>query len=175
MKKIYRTLIALLVVTGFVACQEQYEPDMVPGHELAGEWWVETLYGGQVVLGHERVMTYNTAAADGQTIWFDDGEHIWPVKVQLTGNPADLTFTGEGDNIYNIADYDTADLAAPYDSLTPIYYTAKIEGKIITDGGKSKTGVVVDSIWMKASFSDDPGEEYEFAGHRRTGFEEDDY
>ena len=50
-----------------------------------------------------------------------------------------------------------------------------MEGKIIADGGVSKTGVVVDSIYIKATFSDDPGTEYEITGHRRTGFVEDDY
>jgi hypothetical protein len=50
-----------------------------------------------------------------------------------------------------------------------------LEGKIIADAGHSKTGVVTDSIYIKAVFSDDPGTEYEMAGHRRTGFVEDDY
>ena len=50
-----------------------------------------------------------------------------------------------------------------------------LEGKVINDAGRSKSGVVTDSIYIKAVFSDDPGTEYEMAGHRRTGFLEDDY
>ena len=34
---------------------------------------------------------------------------------------------------------------------------------------------MVDSIYIRAEFGDDPGTDYEFAGHRRTGFLEDDY
>ena len=49
------------------------------------------------------------------------------------------------------------------------------EGKVITGGGMSKSGVVVDSIYLKVEFSDDPGVIYEIKGHQRTGFFEDEY
>ena len=85
-----------------------------------------------------------------------------------------------GDNIIApIYSYYTADIAEPYDSITETfegYHTMDVlEGKIIADAGHSKTGVVTDSIYIKAVFSDDPGTEYEMVGHRRTGFVEDDY
>ena len=65
------------------------------------------------------------------------------------------------------------------DSLDNDAYPVKMiikSGKIIPDGGKSKTGVVTDSISFVVGFGDDtPGFEYVVSGHRRTGFVEDDY
>ena len=181
--KFKKLIIIALAVVGFTACEE-YEKEMIPGHEVAGEWFMQTYVGGNVVLGYEHVFTYNTAAADGKEVWFDDYGHIWPVnaKIAITGSN---TFAGTGDNIEApIYTYDTLDVIRD-ESIDPIdsvnqnfvgYETVNIkEGKIIPGGGKSKTGVVVDSIYILAEFSDDPGTEYEFSGHRRTGFEEDDF
>lgn len=177
-------MIFALAVAGFTACEE-YETEMVPGHELAGEWFVQTYYGGSAVVGYEHIFTYNTAKADGSEIWFDDYGNIWPVKAKITANPSGNSFAGTGDNIEApIYRYDTLDIIRdenvdPIDSVDQIfigYETVTVkEGKIIPGGGKSRTGVVVDSIYILAEFSDDPGSEYEFSGHRRTGFEEDDF
>ncbi len=41
--------------------------------------------------------------------------------------------------------------------------------------GKTKSGNPVDSIYMEAVFSDDPGNKYVISGHQRTGFFEDEY
>jgi hypothetical protein len=46
---------------------------------------------------------------------------------------------------------------------------------VIKDGGRSKTGVKTDSIYMVVEFSDDLGTDYEISGHMRTGFVEDEY
>ncbi|MEY2924819.1 MAG: hypothetical protein RLZZ337_1367 [Bacteroidota bacterium] len=182
--KFNKLLIVALAVFGFTACEE-YEKEMVLGHELAGEWFMQTYVGGNVVLGYQHVFTYNTAAADGKEIWFDDYGHIWPVKAKIAANPGSNSFAGTGDNIeVPMYTYDTLDVIRdenidPIDSVDQIfagYETVTIkEGKIIPGGGKSRTGVVVDSIYVLAEFSDDPGTEYEFSGHRRTGFLEDDF
>jgi hypothetical protein len=183
--KISKIIILVMIATGFVACQGDYEAEMVPGHELAGEWFVETSVGGTVVLGHERIMTYNLASATGDSIWFDDLGHIWPVRAKISANPGGASFNGTNDNLeVTWTTYDTADIIRdpnvdPIDSVTVTgtgYETVTIvEGKIMGDAASSKTGVTADSIYIKATFSDDPGTEYEIAGHRRTGFVEDDY
>jgi len=183
--KFNKIIILTLLVVGLAACQEKYETELIPGNELAGEWFAETLTGGVVVGGHERVMTYTTAAADGNQIWFDDQGHIWPVKAKIDANAGGNSFAGIGDNIEApIYSYDTMDIIRdenvdPIDSVEQNFVGYEtitvVEGKIIPDGGRSKTGVVVDSIYIKAIFSDDPGTEYEITGHRRTGFVEDDY
>jgi len=178
--KLNKITLILTFGLALAACQEEYETELIPGSSLSGEWYTQTFVDGSVVLGHEKISTYNTAAADGSEIWVDDLEHIWPVKAKIPASPGSNSFAGMGDNIMApIYSYDTADIAEPYDSITETfegYHTMDVlEGKIIADAGHSKTGVVTDSIYIKAVFSDDPGTEYEMAGHRRTGFVEDDY
>ncbi len=182
--KISKLILLALIAIGFVACQDEYEPEMIPGNELAGEWWVETSVGGTVVLGHERILTYNLASATGDSIWLDDHGHIWPFKAKIAANAGNATFSGTGDNMeVTWTTYDTADIIRdpnidPIDSVTVTgsgYETITVEGKIIAGAGRSLTGVEMDSIHITATFSDDPGTEYVFAGHRRTGFVEDDY
>ena len=50
-----------------------------------------------------------------------------------------------------------------------------LEGKVLPNAGKSKSGGTVDSIYMKLEFSEEAGTIYEVAGHQRTGFFEDEY
>jgi hypothetical protein len=182
--KFNKLIIFALVAIGFVGCEE-YETEMIPGNELAGEWFVQTYVGGSAVVGYEHFFTYTTAAADGKQIWVDDYGHIWPFKAKIDANPSGNSFAGTGDNIeVPMYTYDTLDIIRdetvdPIDSVDQIfagYETVTVkEGKIIPGGGKSRTGVVVDSIYILAEFSDDPGTDYEFSGHRRTGFLEDDF
>jgi hypothetical protein len=49
------------------------------------------------------------------------------------------------------------------------------EGKIIRDGGRSKSGRTVDSIYLKYAFKSAPATDYILKGHERTGFTEDEY
>lgn len=178
--KLNKLFLIVTIAVSLVACKDDFDPGSVPGSELAGEWYVQTYVGGSAVLGHELISTYNTAAADGSQIWLDDQGHIWPVKAKINSDPAGMSFSGMGTNTeIEIFQYDTADMAAPYDSVTTTslgFETINVlEGKVISDEGRSKTGVVTDSIYIRAEFSDDPGTEYEMSGHRRTGFGEDDY
>lgn len=186
MKKIIKSLFIVIIAGATLSsCQEAYEADMVPGNELAGEWYVQTYLAGNAVLGHQTIMTYNTAAATGDTIWLDDLGHIWPVKAKIPASAANNTFAGTGSNIeVPIYSYDTLDVVRdetidPIDSVNQIFEgyekVTVEEGKIIPGEGRSKTGVVVDSIYIRATFTDDPSNTYEMSGHRRTGFEEDDY
>jgi hypothetical protein len=48
-------------------------------------------------------------------------------------------------------------------------------GRILKGQGHSRTGVVTDSIYFEGEFDYDPGNKIIFAGHRRTGFNEDEY
>lgn len=184
--KLNKYIILGIVALFATSCQKEYETELLPGSDLAGEWYVETGIDGVVFasLGHQLISTYNTAAADG-SIWLDDQGHIWPMRGKINLAPGATSFTGTFDNLEApIYSYDTLDIIRdeaidPIDSVDQIfegYYSINVkEGKIIPDAGHSKTGVVVDSIYIKAEFGDDPGTDYEIAGHRRTGFLEDDY
>jgi len=49
------------------------------------------------------------------------------------------------------------------------------EGKMIKDGGRSRSGRVVDSIYIKYAFRSAPAVEYQLKGHARSGYVEDEY
>jgi hypothetical protein len=48
------------------------------------------------------------------------------------------------------------------------------EGRIIRNGGRSKSGRTVDSIYLKYAFKSAPSTDYILKGHERTGFIEDE-
>lgn len=163
MKKIKGLIILVALVAFASSCQEEYEPVMYAGHELAGEWYVTYTIGGVDVygVGYSTILTFNTATSDdGSQIWVSDEGHFWDYKAKVAGNPSAASF-GQPDSIENTA--------------YPINMIIK-SGQIFPDGGTSKTGVTTDSISFVVSFGDDtPGTEYVVSGHRRTGFVEDDY
>jgi hypothetical protein len=49
------------------------------------------------------------------------------------------------------------------------------EGKIFKDGGRSKSGNTVDSIYIKYAFKSAPATDYMLKGHARTGLIADEY
>ena len=168
MKKIYLFGITLTILV-FTSCQKKPDIGGTAAEKMANEWWVTLDQGGtQDVygIGHFQIATYNSAANDN-TIWVDDLTNGWGFKSKVTADYNTLTFAAANgaDNEY-------------YDPAHPTKYPIKVtitEGKIIPNGGHSKTGVVTDSIYMKVEFSDDPGTIYTMPGHARTRFAEDDY
>ncbi len=164
--KIKTVTLGLVAMIAMVSCNKEYETETLAGHNLSGEWFVQTYFGGtapsNLVLGYEKILTSNTAAANGSQIWVDDLGHIWPFKVKVSANASSNTFSGTNENIAQAPD------------STFVYETTIIDGRIFPGGGRSATGVKVDSIYFKATFNEDPGNEYIMAGHYRTGFIEDE-
>jgi hypothetical protein len=159
--KMKNIIIGLLFITAFGACNKEYEPEMIDGNELAGDWFVKTYTGGAAVIGYQHIVTATTAAADGKELLISDGGHIWDFKVKCPMDFKNKTFSSK-DSLNNLIEgYDIKILVK--------------EGKVIKDGGRSKTGVKTDSIYMVVEFSDDLGTDYEISGHMRTGFVEDEY
>lgn len=162
MRKIKSVFLLLGLVAFMSACQEEYEPEMIPGHELAGEWYVTYTIDGVDVygVGYSTILTNNTAAADGSEIWVSDEGHFWDYKAKVPANTEGMSF-GTVDSLDNTA--------------YPVKMIVK-SGKVFEGGGMSKTGVATDSIYFVVGFGDDaPTTEYVVSGHRRTGFVEDDY
>lgn len=159
---ITRVLVAMLVLTSFVACDEVGDTD--PGgtstEAMAGEWYVQTLVDGEVVADYALISTYNTSANDGKEFWLDDEGHIWDFKVKSPITLSSLSFAGS--NLASSVD--------GYDINVNI-----TEGKITKNGATTTGGHTVDGISFKAEFSDDPGTIYEIKGYRRTGFIEDEH
>ncbi len=159
MKKIAIAIITGTTILFFASCKKTLEPGKTAAVTAANGWWVTFKLGGSDVygLGTFFLNTYNTSAND-DSLWLDDLGNSWGFKCKTKIDYNNLTFTGT--NVQN----------QTYDIKVDI-----TDGKILPMAGRSKSGNPTDSIYFKATFSDDPSDTYEISGTARTGFEEDDY
>ena len=166
-------LISILFI-GLISCENNGYEDFTqvnsPSVALDGEWYVQTLYNGKVVVDYKLIYTYDTAA-NGAEMWVDDKGNIWNFKCKSPVNVDALTFAGNN-LASSVVDDDpkTPNVIETYDINVNI-----TEGKVIKNGATSTGGQTVDAIQFKAEFSDDPGSIYEIKGYKRTGFEEDEH
>ena len=162
-KFIYRILVAgILPVMVFNACTKKPDIDNTVAVKMAGEWFVQYFEDADPatpLTDHSILLTYNTSDAASGQMWVDD-HNIWPFKAKMNVDYGNLSF-GAIDN--------TANTASSGETVK-VY-----EGKVLPKAGHSKTGNLVDSIYLKLEFSDDPGNIYQVRGHFRTGFFEDEY
>ncbi len=152
----------ILAILFLGACKKStYNPGTTATVNAAGGWWVTFTQDGVDVygLGTFFLTTYNDAANDPDSLWVDDLTHSWGFKCKVGLNYKNLTFLAT--NAINEYQNDSVNIA---------------NGKILTKGGRSKAGNPTDSIYMEATFSDDPTKSvYIISGTERTGFIEDDY
>jgi hypothetical protein len=160
-KKMYRAG-ALFIGAAllFSACTKDPDVEKTSTQEFSGEWFIEYYEGGAPVTDHHKILTYNTSDPNSGKVWVEDPD-VWPFKAKFDVDPAALTFKA----------MNSAEDVANGTGLTIKVY----EGKVLPKAGKSKSGNLVDSIYLKVEFSDDPGTVYEIKGHQRTGFFEDEY
>ena len=159
MKKIIPVISICFVLTLISGCAKNL-PDVggTTAKAVANEWWVTFYLGSADQLGtHVKIATYNTSD-NKDSIWIDDLTNTWQFKVKAAADFKNLTFsTNNAQNEY----YDIQ---------------VKIEnGKIFPKAGRSRTGNVADSIYMEATFTDDPDNKYILSGTARTMYAEDDY
>ena len=124
-----------------------------PAKALANEWWVKINDTGSVV----KLSTYNTSL-NADSMWVDDLTNLASFKCKAKIDVSSLTFSVQ--NSTNT-----------YSAIT-VNIT---NGKVLKNAGVSKTGNVVDSIYMEVEFSDAPGIKNKIAGSARTRWDEDDY
>jgi len=152
----------LILLSGFVftSCSEKPDIEYTATYKMAGEWFIRFYEKGNAVTNYHKIISYNTADPNSSQIWVDD-LNFQPFKAKFEVDYANLAFkpaTGVPNLVNNTGK------------------TIKvIEGKVLPLAGKSKSGVVVDSIYMKLEFSEEPGTIYDVKGHQRTGFFEDEY
>lgn len=145
----------------FLSCSKKPDTGGTATESMANEWWAELKDGGVNIYGDGafgHIYTYNSAANAGE-IWVEDPNQLWNFKVKATADPGALTFSAN--NVTSVVKN----------------YGIKVtitDGKIIPNGGHSKTGNITDSIYMKVKFEDDPTT-FTIEGHARTRFAEDDY
>lgn len=154
-----------LITLVLSSCQKSAPVGNTSAVKVANDWWCHLLdEQGNALTGYAPFSTYNTSG-NKDSIWVDDGGNLYNFKVKAKFT-SDGTFESSGtkDEYYDPSD----PTAAPE--------TVKIsDGKVLEKAGKSKTGAIVDSIYMKVIFSDDPSTTYIIAGTAKTGFDEDDY
>lgn len=165
MKKIF-LITGVALVIGLASCENEVDPGQNSLMKMSNEWWCQIYIpdgsGGltDIGQGYQHFLTSNTASGRSDSLFVDDFDGLLELKAKVFCNINDLTFTTNG----------VAVLERYTDG------TVKIgNGKIFPDGGKSTSGVKVDSIYFEAEFDWDPGQIYVLAGHGRTGFAEDEH
>jgi len=158
----YLKNISLLFLIVLFSCDLGKDPGIggTKVQAMAGEWWINVLIDGtDLGIGYNLIRTSNTASDNGVDLLLDDDE-LWPAKIITQVDIKTLTFTP----VTNLDNF--------YSNTIKV---SVIEGKVLkgaaTTPGLNKT----DSIYIKLEFSDDPGTQYEYAGYRRTGFQEDEH
>lgn len=158
-------LFSVFSLAAFTACEDDgyadYDAGGTPTQAMNGEFWIDiTDPDGNLLVQHALHKLYDN---DGMLMITDrvgstDDFTGWWTEAALTYDLNSLTFSAT--DAANTAD----------DSEVTI-----TEGKILKGAGHSASGVAVDSIYFKAVYNYDPGTVLTFAGHRRTGFEEDEF
>ncbi len=148
------------VALGLMSCDLGDDPAVggTATQAMAGEWWVTFSIGGEDLTGYTLTTTSNTAANSTSEFLVTDNANAWDYKVKCPINLDAKTFSGT--SLANLT----------YDITVNI-----TDGKILPGAATTTGGNVTDSIYFKVEFSDDPGNLYEVAGYRRTGFLEDEH
>lgn len=158
----------ILLVFAMASCDLGSEPALegTKLQAMAGEWWVQLYAAGEDQgIGYHLVTTANTAENNETDLIVDDHGLLEPYdyppikvisKVSLPG----MTFNASTD----LPNLNTGASAVSI-----------LEGKIIKGVATTPGGNKTDSIYVKFEFKEVPGEQYEYAGYRRTGFREDEH
>lgn len=171
MRKIF--LITTAIALFITSCKQEYDNWYSSAYELSGEWVVKVDYYDTDSASWEElapygitINTYSSAANVPTEFIIDDykdgASTFWDIKGKVRANAESATF-GSTDTIANLA----------YDSKFII-----VDGQVLKSVGRSKTGIVTDSIVFVIRFDDDTpawGTDYRISGHRKTGFTEDEY
>jgi hypothetical protein len=160
MKSVYKLFVlGMISFIMFSGCSKKPDVLSTSTVKMAGEWFTKYYQGGAAITSPHKITTYNTSDPSSGQVWVEDAL-VWPFKAKL-------------DVDYNSLSFKAMTGAANLDVTGE--KVKVFEGKVIPGGGISKSGNVVDSIYLKVEFTDDPGNTYEIRGHQRTGFFEDEY
>ena len=162
MNKMIFRIVALFMVLSISCTKKLENPGATNTVAMSNEWWVTLGLNGTLLGGgaHALFSTYNTSQNVSDSLWLDDGGNLWNFKIKVLADPTSLTFLTT-------------------DSAQNEYYDIRVHianGKIIPNGGKGyTTGSIVDSIYMEATFGDDPTNTYVISGVARSRWAQDDY
>jgi hypothetical protein len=160
MKNIVLKIFLAAVAIGLIySCSKKPDVEYTSTYKMSGEWFTKYYESGVALTDYNKMLTYNTSDPASGKIWVLD-TLVWPVQAKFDVDYSSLTFKS---------------LAATDNLRVPGEHVKVYEGKIIPLGGRGKSGTIVDSIYLKVEFTDDPGTIYEIRGHQRSGFFEDEY
>lgn len=165
MKKII-LVFAVICTSVLISCENEVDPGQNSLMKMSNEWWAQIYVpdgsGGltDIGQGYQHLMTSNTASGTADSLFVDDFDGLLELKAKVACNASTLTFTTNGEPVRE-----------RYTDGTVIIEN----GRVLVKGGKSTSGVTVDSIYFEAEFDWDPGQVYILAGHGRTGFPEDEH
>jgi hypothetical protein len=160
MQTMYKKVLYSLAFTFvLISCTKKPDVEYTSTVRMSGEWFTRYYESGAPLTSPHKILTYNTSDPSATQIWVEDAV-VWPFKAKLDVDYSTLTFKP-------MAEATNLELAGEKVKV--------FEGKVIPGGGITKSGNAVDSIYLKVSFTDDPGTTYEIRGHQRTGFFEDEY
>jgi hypothetical protein len=160
MNKIFRISVIAALLFSISCTKKTIDPGTTNTVAMSNEWWVSLTLNGEDLIGNPvKFSTYNTSQNVSDSLWLDDLKNGYEFKVKVLADPKNLTFSVDS------AQNETYDIRVHI-----------ANGKIIPKGGKGKsTGSIVDSIYMEASFGDDPGDTYIISGVARSRWAQDDY
>jgi hypothetical protein len=167
----YLLVVLAAVTVAFASCTKEETVDNVDVLTLNKHWFVRvqgptttsnySLFSTRALAIVEVIDTFGTQQQRllKDTMTIDDHNLITPsiranIKVDITA----LTFG-----------------AGQYKNWNSTDSVIVKEGKIVRNGGKSKTGNAVDSIYIKYAFKSAPATDYLLKGHARTGLQQDEY
>jgi len=156
---VFKIFLSIALICLIWSCSKKPDVEYTSTYKMSGEWFTRYYDGGTAVTDYSKMLTYNTSDPASNKIWVVD-TLIWPFKAKFDVDYSTLAFKA-------LAATDNLQLSG---QKIKVY-----EGKIIPLGGHAKSGTIVDSIYLKVEFTDDPGTIYEIRGHQRTGFFEDEY
>jgi hypothetical protein len=160
MNRIFK-ISGIIILLFTISCTKKtIDPGATNTVAMSNEWWVTLSLNGKDLIGNPVLFsTYNTSQNVSDSLWLDDLNNGYQFKVKVLADPKNETFS--------------------VDSAQNESYDIRVHianGKIIANGGKGKTtGSIVDSIYMEASFGDDPGDTYIISGVARSRWAQDDY
>lgn len=161
---INKLTLILFIVAIFTSCDDKgydkFENNKTDTVEMNGEWYIDIIdeASGDVLVQHIKHNTYDSNMGDGK-MFINDFQNGYYLGGLVNTDTENLTFS-------------TTDEENFQDPGSTFNIT---EGKILKGMAHSRNGTVVDSIYFKGEFSYDPGTIIIFAGHKRTGFLEDEY
>ncbi|HEU4788363.1 MAG TPA: lipid-binding protein [Flavobacterium sp.] len=170
-EKVTKVFLTIFLLTLIISCDEGGNPEGggTTTQNFAGDWHIIALESDGVtpVTNYLLYTTYNASSND-ENFWIDDHDPNagFGLKTKVQAKDFNtLTFSGKP-NSEQIYPTRTVFLRDPTVTIT--------NGKILKNAAHSFAGHVVDSIYFEAEFPSEPGIIYKFAGHKRTGFLEDE-